>query len=193
MIFTVVQARTRSTRRPGKVLAEFPGGPLMIDAVIRRATEIGYPVALTIPDDDPEMEKVCMARDWQYFVGPEDDLVVRYLTAASGLQAKHLIRVTSDCPFVDVWAARQTVRWHIESDADLTTYHLAEGRGVQVIRTAALVLAEQRALAPPFRWRDSPDEFILDHPGIFNVQYMKFSVDTPEDLETARRRANDND
>jgi spore coat polysaccharide biosynthesis protein SpsF (cytidylyltransferase family) len=101
------------------------------------------------------------------------------------------VRVTGDCPFLDVEAARWTLDQHLAGDADLTTYHLAEGRGVQVFKASALKSADTLADDQPAKWRHSPDVFILDHPGLFSVEYMKFSVDTPEELELARRRAED--
>lgn len=189
-IITVIQARTGSSRRPGKVLAEFPGGPLLIDAVYGRARQIGPPVVFTIPDDDTKLEIACMQRSWDYATGPEENVLKRFVLAAKQFDADVVVRVTADCPFLDVEAARWTLDTHLAGDADLT-HHISEGRGVQVFKASALRSADSLAEYPPLKWRESPDEFILDHPGLFEVETMKFSVDTPEELELARRRAQD--
>ena len=182
-VITVVQARTRSTRLPGKVLAPFPDGPLLIDAVVHRAEQIGYPVVVTIPHDDPQLASVCYERGWTVAEGAEEDVLARYVAAAWHADAEHVIRITADCPFIDIEAAKWTVEHHLASSNDLTTYHLAEGRGVQVFRAEALERTWRRH-GPA----DSPDQWILSWTEENKVEHMKFSVDTQAELETARRR-----
>jgi spore coat polysaccharide biosynthesis protein SpsF (cytidylyltransferase family) len=186
-IITLIQARTGSTRRPGKVLAEFPGGPLLIDAVYGRARQIGPRTVFTIPRDDTRLEIALMQRGWEYSKGPEEDVLQRFVSAIHEFDADVVVRVCGDCPFIDVEAARWTLDTHLAGDADLTTYHLADGRGVQVFKAQALKAVDVLTDT----WRDSPDEYMLHNPGAFSVEYVKFSVDTPEELELARRRAED--
>lgn len=187
-VFLVVQARLRSTRLPRKVFAPFPDvryGPFLLDAVVARAERIGYPVTLTIPDTDLELGAYCQKREWPYTTGPEEDVLARYLLAARAFQADHIIRVTADCPFLDVEAARWTVEYHLRTGADFT-HHLAEGRGVQVFTRQ--LLEESDRLAPSDK-RHSPDLWVLANPGPYWIETMKFSVDTEEELELARKRA----
>lgn len=184
VIWVVIQARLGSARLPRKVLADIQG-KTMLERVVQRAQQIGYPVCVAVCD--PELALYCAEHGWPYVEGSEEDVLGRYLEAARVLDADHVVRVTADCPFLDVEAAQWTVQHHLETGADLTTYHLAEGRGIEVFTRAALERAAEEA------WsefdRDSPDTYILNHSDRFRVEYMKFSVDTPRDLELARRRA----
>lgn len=181
-VWSVVQARLGSTRLPRKVLASFPNGPTMLDSVWDRALQIGHPVSLVIPPEDHELARTAIQRDWPYVLGHEHDVLYAYDKAARELHADHVVRVTGDCPFLDPWSARCTVAYHLERGADLTTDHLAEGRGVQVFTREALAWAAENA--PP-KTRHSPDVWLLDHG---RVVTMKFSVDTQDDLDLARRR-----
>lgn len=141
---------------------------------------------MTIPDDDTVLEVAVLQRGWDYVTGPEDDVVKRFAFAAERFDADTVVRVTGDCPFLDVEAAQMTLRQHLDDPCDMTTYHLAEGRGVQVFSRTALRHADYWAKGAQ---RDSPDIVMLESPFKFRVNYMKFSVDTPEELDLARRRA----
>lgn len=187
-VWTIIQARLGSTRRPAKVIADI-AGKLLIERAVERAERIGYPVCVTIPLLDSELAQVCLSRDWTYVEGPEDDVLDRYRLAARTVHADHIIRVTADCPFLDVEAARWTVDHHLESGADFTTYHLAEGRGVEVFTREALEESAELAPRSVRIYREHPDEWILHNPRRYHIEWMKFSVDTPEDLEQARKRA----
>lgn len=180
-VWVVVQARTGSTRRPAKVLARLGDGTLL-EAVHQRASLVGPPVCVAIPHGDTPIAHLCLDKGWLYVDGPEEDVLARFVLTARVLDADHIVRVTADCPFLDVEAARLTLNQHLRSGAELTTFHLAEGRGVQVFTRDALERANDHAGR---RDRHSPDVWLLDHG---RVEYMKFSVDTEDELRLARRR-----
>jgi spore coat polysaccharide biosynthesis protein SpsF len=184
-IWTVIQARLGSTRLPRKVLLPFGGG-LLIDAVVERASQLGYPVALAIPSGDVELARKCIGREWIYVEGSEDDVLARYVDAARVLDADHVVRVTADCPFLDVEAGRWTIREHVESGADFTAY-VAEGRGVEVFSRWALEYLNEIIGLTPYL-REHPDEHVLLNPQSFKTNFVKFSVDTEEELDIARGR-----
>ncbi len=183
-IWTVIQARTGSRRLPGKVLEPFGDG-LLIDAVFERAEQLGPPVAVCVPTRDYRLIQVCKKRLWTWLEGPENDVLGRYLWAARYLRADHIVRVTADCPFLDVEAGKWTIESHLASGADFTFYE-AEGRGIEVFTRKAL-LESAKATTDPL-YREHPDLWILEHQYLFNVLAMKFSVDTQEELELARSR-----
>lgn len=204
-IITVIQARLASTRLPGKVLMDMGDGRTMIEWVVERAERIGYPVVVAVPDIADDLRTFV----WRYLfshIGSEQDVLLRLVGAARMWGADHVIRVTADCPFLDVEAARWTVDHHLATGADFTHY-IAEGRGVEVFTREALERSDRESAASPeeswalrnsgdftrFRsrqwYREHPDEWILNHPDRFHVETVKFSVDTPADLERARVRA----
>lgn len=183
-VYVLVQARLGSTRLPRKVLMDI-AGKSMLERCMERAAQIGPPVVLVIPKDDAELAAYALEREWTYCLGPEEDVLERFRLAAVALKAEHIVRVTADCPFLDVEWARHTLATHLEGGYDLT-WDEAEGRGVQVFSVAALVKASNRSFRTE---RHSPDVAILRMRGLFKVHRVRASVDTTDDLETARRRA----
>lgn len=182
MIWTIIQARLGSERLPRKVLGDI-GGHSMLEHVCARAVHLGAPFAVSVPD--PELAVYCANHRWICFLGSEHDVLDRYVQAARALEADHVVRVTADCPFLDVEAGKWTIQEHLDFGADLTAYE-AEGRGVEVFTRAAL--ERSAAEAEGAFYREHPDEWILQHPNDFRTRYVKFSVDTQEELELARRR-----
>lgn len=184
VVWTFVQARLGSDRLPRKVLADIHGES-MLERVMRRAEAIGYPVALLIPETDKELAGLALAKEWVYLEGDEEDVLGRFADGVRAFKPDHVVRVTADCPFVDAGWARHTVAEHLRGGYDLTTDHLAEGRGVQVFKADALLQADKMASK---YFRHSPDVWILDRNKTYSVHEMKWSVDTTNDLEAARRR-----
>ncbi len=183
-IITVIQARIGSKRLPAKVLKPFGDG-LLIDAVHGRAIQLGPPVVWAIPTQSPLLAGHLLSRGWTYTEGPEDDVLRRYVEAARVFDADHIVRVTADCPFIDVEAGRWTISSHIDSGADFTI-HVAEGRGIEVFTRGALE-ESHRLARDPFH-REHSDEWILQNPQLYHIHRPKFSVDTQADLDLARRR-----
>jgi spore coat polysaccharide biosynthesis protein SpsF len=102
----ITQARTGSTRLPGKVMKEVAGRSVLY-WFLRRALKCESVsrvcVATTVnPNDDSlathvvaEFPEVCVVR------GSEEDVLSRYMLAAEETNADIIVRVTSDCPFFD--------------------------------------------------------------------------------------------
>lgn len=191
-IYVLVQARLGSTRLPRKILMNIEG-KTMLERVVERAQQIGPPVALVIPEHDVELHAYAIEHGWPCFLGSEEDVLGRYAQAALALKADHVVRVTADCPFLSVEWAQVTLAEHLHGGYDLT-WDEAEGRGVQVFSVEALLRADREA-TPAFR--HSPDVWMIHsellHDGRFSVHRIRASVDTSDDLETARVRAKEVD
>lgn len=98
-----IQARTSSTRLPGKVLADLGGAPLIqrVVARTRAATLVDEVFVLTSddPSDDALAERLAEL-DIPFRRGSLADVRSRYLELAEETRAQYLVRVTGDCPFV---------------------------------------------------------------------------------------------
>ena len=103
-VVCISQARMESTRLPGKVLADLAGEPVLRRVWDRlcRASSLDD-VVLALPDTaaNDELAAVCQAWGARVFRGALDDVLARYLGAAAEAGADVVVRVTSDCPFVD--------------------------------------------------------------------------------------------
>jgi spore coat polysaccharide biosynthesis protein SpsF len=100
----IIQARLGSVRRPGKVLADLAGRPLIAHVVERvRACAGVDQVVVAIPwtPEQAPLAEALAACPVAIFRGAEHDVLDRYVTCARAYQAEVVLRVTGDCP---LWA-----------------------------------------------------------------------------------------
>ena len=198
----IVQARTGSTRLPGKVLLPLLGEPVLVHVVRRvaRARALdGVVVATTVePGDDP-IERLASTEGWPLVRGSEQDLLDRYLLAARAHEADIIVRITSDCPLVDpdlidavVAALRETGVDYASNTLPPRTY--PRGLDVEAMTRAALETAGRedtdpasREHATPYLYRN-PDRFRLQPvPGEADLSMHRWTLDTPEDYTLIER------
>jgi spore coat polysaccharide biosynthesis protein SpsF (cytidylyltransferase family) len=100
----IIQARMGSTRLPGKVMADIAGAPMLTRVVSRtaRATSVDRVVVATTTEPvDDQLVAMCIHQGWDVFRGSQHDLLDRYYQAALLYRADVVVRITSDCPFID--------------------------------------------------------------------------------------------
>lgn len=103
-VAVVVQARTRSTRLPGKVLLDLAGRPVLSHVIERCRRIPGVDIVVcAVPDENESQPIEAYARSAgaSTFRGPEFDVLARTLGAARSVAADIVVRVTSDCPLID--------------------------------------------------------------------------------------------
>ena len=137
IVVAVIQARTGSTRLPGKVLRLLPrtpspsgkGAPQTILAnVINRAQAIpGVDVVCVATTERPEDDRIvhlARAAGARVVRGPERDVLGRYALAADILGADVIMRLTADCPLLDPVVAAEVLRvfLQVRRGAWATTY-----------------------------------------------------------------------
>src|SRR4051812_28949142 len=118
-MLTILQARTSSTRLPGKVLMDLVGAPMLARQIerVRRARSIGALVVATSTDaSDDAVAALCQGLAVACHRGPLNDVLARF---AGALQAfgpsDHLVRLTGDCPLADPQVIDATIGRHLES------------------------------------------------------------------------------
>ena len=203
-VVAIIQARTGSTRLPGKVLADLAGEPMLARVVnrTRRAKRLDEVVIATTsePADDTIVE-MCVARGWAYFRGSNEDVLDRYYQAAIKYHAQAIVRITSDCPFIDPEILDRVVQAFLDGQPNVDyvsnaypRFTFPRGLDAEVVRLNVLEQAwrEDRNLA----WREHVTAFILLNPNLFclagilhelDLSDMRWTVDTTEDLEFVRR------
>jgi spore coat polysaccharide biosynthesis protein SpsF len=98
----VTQARTTSTRLPGKVLIEVAGKSLLEHHLDRLdASGLTTYVATTVNAADDPIVEIALRRGLAYYRGSEQDVLARFAGLVEGQDLDVVVRVTSDCPLID--------------------------------------------------------------------------------------------
>ena len=96
-----------SSRLPGKVLKtiDFVNDLSVLEQVVERVKHVSaidaIIIATTVNSDDDPVEDLARKMGVEFFRGSEKDVLERYYLAAEKNGLDHVIRITSDCPFLD--------------------------------------------------------------------------------------------
>lgn len=199
-VLAVLQARTSSSRLPGKVLARVHGRPMILRQIerVRRARSLGGLVVATSDDaSDDVLVDLLDGEGIAVHRGPLDDVLMRFAGALAAHPADHVVRLTGDCPLADPAVIDATVALHLAEGADYTSNCAAptfpDGLDVEVMRAEALRAADAEARLPSEREHVTP--WLRANPGRFRAaelrapedcSHLRFTVDTPADLAFVR-------
>lgn len=100
----IVQARTGSSRLPGKVM-KFLEDKLVLDHVIERLQKSKYArqviICTSIKKEDDIIFEHCKNNNIKCYRGSELNVLERYYDTAKHFKSNYILRVTSDCPMID--------------------------------------------------------------------------------------------
>ena len=198
----IVQARTTSSRFPGKVLADLAGEP-MLAWVLRRARASAVDevvVATTVNADDDPLIPVAEREGARWFRGDEHDVLGRYVHAAREAQADAVVRLTADCPLLDaevvdrVIAALRDDEEPVDYAANVIVRTFPQGLDAEAMFLDVLLRADRMGRSPESRehvtWfirEERPDLFELRSvTADENDSDLQWSVDHPADLDRVR-------
>jgi spore coat polysaccharide biosynthesis protein SpsF len=181
----IIQARMTSTRLPGKVLRtlDYDTGATILDEVIRRVKlargvdEII--VATTVNEADDPIIEASKKAGASTFRGSEQDVLARYYLAASERGIGRIVRVTSDCPFIDPGLIDELIVFFDRGDHDYASNRTGEriypdGTDCEICSFAALKSAYDNTTDEPSR--EHVTYYIRMHP----EKYRIGSVEPPE-------------
>ncbi len=103
-VVAIIQARTASSRLPGKVLLDIAGRPMLERVVTRtsRAARVDRVLVATTSDpSDDEVAVFCAEHGILCTRGSQFDVLDRYYQAALPSRPDVVVRVTGDCPAID--------------------------------------------------------------------------------------------
>ncbi len=201
-IVVIIQARMGSERLPGKVLLDIEG-QTMLERVVRRVQQsrliTRVVVATTTSEADDAVANAARSIGADVTRGSEMDVLDRYYQAAEEFGAQVIVRVSADSPFVDPKVCDQAIEAYLSAQpaVDYASNKLSPtfplGLDVEVFSRDALDRS----------WREASESFqrahvtvyIYRNPSIFrllpvttdpDLHLMRWTVDTPDDLEFAR-------
>lgn len=118
----ITQARFNSSRLPGKILIHVNNKPLL-DYHIEKLLQIDQNLIIATVDSDDcsPIRSYAESKNIRHFSGSELNVLERFYKCASLYNLDIIIRVTSDCPFIDPALIKKALDLHI-STGDNYTY-----------------------------------------------------------------------
>jgi len=202
-IVAIIQARMGSERLPGKVLLEIEG-QTMLERVVRRVQQsrlITMVVVATTKDPaDDEVANAASGIGADVTRGSETDVLDRYHQAAEEFNAHVVVRISADSPFIDPTVIDQAIEAYLSARpaVDYASNKLSPsfplGLDVEVFSRDALDRS----------WREATESFQRAHVTVYihqnpllfrllpvvterDLHSMRWTVDTPEDIDFARQ------
>ena len=198
----IVQARTSSTRLPRKVLLPIEGQPMLawnLRRLARAARIDEVVVATTTESEDGAIVDLAESLGFRCWRGPMEDVLTRYVGAAKMAEATSVVRVTSDCPFIDGALIDETLATWPRPGVDYLGFaDYPRGLDHETMTMAALLRADadakldyERVHVTPHMYRN-PEKFRIEVVSYGrDLSPHRWCVDTPDDLafvcEVARR------
>ncbi|OXB91657.1 cytidylyltransferase domain-containing protein [Parageobacillus galactosidasius] len=197
-VAAIIQARTGSTRLPGKVLKKVLGKTLLeyqMERVKRAETINEIIIATTTKEIDDPIVQLCQKLSIPYYRGSEEDVLSRYYEAATEFNVDVIVRLTSDCPIIDPDVIDKVVRYYLKNqdqyDYVSNTLTRTYPRGLDTEVFPYEVLKRVHEEAKELTHREHVTAYIYHHPDQFrlcNVSNEKdeskhrWAVDTAEDF-----------
>jgi spore coat polysaccharide biosynthesis protein SpsF len=199
----IVQARMGSTRLPGKILKKI-NNKVILDYVIDRLRFCkkldNIVLATTTAKNDDILEQYSVDKKIDYFRGSEEDVLSRYYHAANIYKADIIVRITSDCPFIDPEIVDMVIKKHIGGNFDYTanTIKRTYPRGLDVEVFNFDVLESDFKNANEKHQREHVTPYIKEHPEKFKLKNIeakdklkrpdiRITIDTIEDYELIKK------
>lgn len=194
----LLQARSASTRLPGKVLKPLAGEPMILRQLerVRRARCLdGIVVAISDDSSDDDLAIVLADAGYDYVRGPLEDVLGRFVQAVDEYQPDVVVRLTADCPLISPSVMNLVIDRFHASSADYVSNTMRptypDGLDVEVVTAAALrevagassdAHEREHVTLGIYRRTDQFSvENVVDPSGIDN-SFMRWTVDTPEDF-----------
>lgn len=198
-IVAIVQARMGSTRLPNKVMMPISDVP-MIELLLKRLSRARkldqIVLATSVSAANEPMVRHVRNLGYVCVQGSENDVLDRFVQAASEVAADVVVRITGDCPLVDPALVDECVDRFLSSDVDyfsnISPPTYPDGLDIEVVRVDALKQA----------MRESTKAFDHEHvtpyvreSGVFRIGNMghecdlsglRWTVDELADLELVR-------
>ncbi|OXS79297.1 cytidylyltransferase domain-containing protein [Domibacillus enclensis] len=175
----IIQARMGSSRLPGKILKPL-GGSDVLTYVTDRCKKIKgvseVIVATSVLPQDDAVENWCKERDVAYFRGSEDDVLDRYVQCAKAYEPDYIMRVTSDCPFVDYEMADEVIALMGKERVDIIDKagELPRGLAVELISYKVLLSIHQKGKES--RHREHVTYYAYEH----RDEFSRATYEVPE-------------
>mgnify|MGYP001317951177 FL=1 len=120
-VVAIVQARMDSTRFPNKILKKI-GSYELIKFTLKRLSKsvhISQIILATAAHKDiDKLKNIAKKEKIKIEIGDKDNVLKRYYNAAKKNDAKVIVRITGDCPFIDIKLIDKNINFFINNNYD---------------------------------------------------------------------------
>ena len=164
----LIQARMGSTRLPGKVLKNYKSKNLLkvlVNRLNKNQNIRKIIICTTKLKQDERIVRFCNRNNINFFKGENQDVLSRYYFAAKKFQSKIIIRITSDCPFIDYRILDKMIQKFKNNNFDYyaNTYPLPtkfpDGMDIEIFKYSTLKKTFENAKLPSEREHVTPYMF----------------------------------
>jgi spore coat polysaccharide biosynthesis protein SpsF len=204
-VVTIVQARTGSTRLPGKVMLPLGNGTVLsvlLSRVCAAQLAGTVVVATTTSPADDVIAAIARESGVGCYRGHPTDLLDRHYQAAVAHNATYVVKIPSDCPLIDPAVIDAVIGTFLARSPELdyaSNLHPPshpDGNDVEIMRFGALEIAWchatqsfEREHTTPYLW-NRPDSFRLANiawePLRNCAESHRVVLDYPEDYDVIR-------
>lgn len=197
MILMILQARTSSTRLPGKVMLPLAGAPMLARQIERLQRAQGFERLIVATSDRPEDDCIAdLAAQLGLACGRGslNDVLDRFYNAAVPFAPEWIVRVTGDCPLADWTVVDRCIDFAVKGGFDYASNTLKptwpDGLDVEVCTFEALECAWREADTAVQREHVMP--FMTANPRRFrlgslenavDLSRLRWTVDEPQDYQ----------
>jgi spore coat polysaccharide biosynthesis protein SpsF len=152
-LMVIIQARMTSTRLPGKVLMPLCSTSVL-EVMIERLNPLKEHIIIATTNDGSERPilEFCDKLNIKSYQGDTEDVLSRYFEAAKTFGADDntsIVRLTSDCPLIDVQLCQKVIEKHQAGDFDMVNLgpHSGYPRGLDCCAFSFALLSKAHHLA----------------------------------------------
>ena len=175
-ISCIVQARVNSKRLPGKILMPVFGKSLLqllLERLKKLKTIDDLIVATTKHKLDDQTAKIAKLINVKIYRGDEHNVLKRYYDCAKINKSSVIIRVTADCPLIDIKYINELLKIFLKNDYDylsnLDLNYLPDGFHCEIFNFRSLEKAQK--LAKSKFDREHVTSFLWSNPKIFSIHH----------------------
>ncbi len=200
-IIAIIQARVSSTRLAGKILLKLGEKTVLEHVALRvKACKLvdDVIIATTILAADDAIIAECSKIGIKAFRGSSDNVLQRYYLAAKEAKADIVIRVTSDCPFIDTNLLHSMLEKFKHENCDYLSNTIKRtyprGFDLEIFTFSALQKAYTQAKSPhelehvtPYIYMNTDKFNISNYSDIADNSDLRVTLDTIEDWQVIER------
>lgn len=197
----ILQARSSSSRLPGKVSKPILGKAMLLRQIdrLKRCQELDQLVVATSNhESDDTLVEMCERNAIAYYRGSLNNVLDRFYMTYKHFGATDIVRLTGDCPLADAKVIDHVINQHKGLGAAYTSNTIRptypDGLDVEVFKAESLEKAWNEATLASEKEHVTP--YIVKHPELFSqhnvenssdMSALRWTVDTPEDFEFVLR------